>query len=65
MNAGIDVLSFDTAKKHLSFNTLAKAQNTEPKKLEKGLGLIKMTFADTHQHTRSFWRQRFDQINSR
>ncbi|MGO4820232.1 MULTISPECIES: hydroxymethylglutaryl-CoA synthase family protein [unclassified Flavobacterium] len=51
MNVGIDALSFDVAKIHLPINTLAKARNIEPEKLEKGLGLVKMTLADKHQDT--------------
>ena len=51
MKTGIDAISFDVAKIHLPIQTLAKARNIEPEKLEKGLGLIKMTFPDTHQDT--------------
>lgn len=49
MKTGIDALSFDVAKLHLPIKTLAVARNIEPEKLEKGLGLIKMTLPDTHQ----------------
>lgn len=49
MKTGIDALSFDIAKLHLPIKTLAKARNIEAEKLEKGLGLIKMTLPDTHQ----------------
>lgn len=49
MKTGIDAISFDVAKIHLPIQTLAKARNIEPEKLEKGLGLIKMTLPDTHQ----------------
>lgn len=49
MKTGIDALSFDVAKLHLPIKTLAQARNIEPEKLEKGLGLIKMTLPDTHQ----------------
>lgn len=49
MNPGIDAISFDVAKIHLPIKTLAKARNIEPEKLEKGLGLIKMTLPDAHQ----------------
>lgn len=49
MKTGIDALSFDVAKLHLPIKTLAEARNIEPEKLEKGLGLIKMTLPDTHQ----------------
>ena len=51
MKTGIDAISFDVAKIHLPINTLAKARNIDPEKLEKGLGLIKMTLPDTHQDT--------------
>ncbi len=49
MKIGIDAVSFDVANIHLPIQTLAKARNIEPEKLEKGLGLIKMTLPDTHQ----------------
>jgi hydroxymethylglutaryl-CoA synthase len=49
MKVGIDSISFDVAKIHLPITTLAKARNIEPEKLEKGLGLLKMTLADFHQ----------------
>lgn len=49
MKTGIDALSFDVAKLHLPIKTLAEARNIEPEKLEKGLGLIKMTLTDAHQ----------------
>ena len=51
MNPGIDAISFDVAKIHLPIQSLAKARNIEPEKLEKGLGLIKMTLPDVHQDT--------------
>ena len=51
MKTGIDSISFDVAKIHLPIKTLAKARHIEPEKLEKGLGLIKMTLPDTHQDT--------------
>ncbi|WP_367756577.1 hydroxymethylglutaryl-CoA synthase family protein [Flavobacterium sp. WC2430] len=51
MKVGIDSISFDVAKIHLPITTLAKARNIEPEKLEKGLGLLKMTLADVHQDT--------------
>ena len=51
MKTGIDAIAFDVAKIHLPINTLAKARTIEPEKLEKRLGLIKMTFPDTHQDT--------------
>jgi hydroxymethylglutaryl-CoA synthase len=49
MKIGIDSISFDVAKIHLPITTLAKARNIEPEKLQKGLGLLKMTLADFHQ----------------
>jgi hydroxymethylglutaryl-CoA synthase len=49
MNIGIDAISFDVAKIHLPISVLAKARNIEPEKLEKGLGLLKMTLPDIHQ----------------
>jgi hydroxymethylglutaryl-CoA synthase len=51
MKFGIDAIEFDVAKIHLPINTLAKARNIEPEKLEKGLGLLKMTLPDVHQDT--------------
>ena len=51
MNFGIDAIAFDVAKIHLPINTLAEARNIEPEKLEKGLGLLKMTLPDIHQDT--------------
>lgn len=51
MKIGIDAIAFDVAKIHVSINTLAKARNIEPEKLEKGLGLLKMTLPDLHQDT--------------
>ena len=51
MKNGIDAIAFDVAKIHLPIKTLALARNIEPEKLEKGLGLIKMTFPDAHQDT--------------
>ncbi len=51
MKIGIDCLAFDVAKIHLPIKTLAKARNIEPEKLEKGLGLLKMTLPDVHQDT--------------
>ena len=49
MKTGIDALSFDVAKLHLPIKTLAEARKIEPEKLEKGLGLLKMTLTDAHQ----------------
>ncbi|WP_281636968.1 hydroxymethylglutaryl-CoA synthase family protein [Flavobacterium marginilacus] len=51
MKTGIDAIAFDVAKLHLPIKTLATARNIEPEKLEKGLGLLKMTLPDTHQDT--------------
>ncbi len=49
MKTGIDAISFDIAKLQLPINKLAQARNIEPEKLEKGLGLLKMTLPDFHQ----------------
>ncbi|NDI99642.1 hydroxymethylglutaryl-CoA synthase [Flavobacterium sp. LaA7.5] len=49
MKTGIDAIAFDVAKLHLPIKTLAEARNIEPDKLEKGLGLLKMTLPDIHQ----------------
>lgn len=49
MNTGIDAIAFDVAKLHLPIKTLAEARNIDPDKLEKGLGLLKMTLPDAHQ----------------
>lgn len=51
MKTGIDAIAFDVAQLHLPIKTLAFARNIEPEKLEKGLGLIKMTLPDVHQDT--------------
>jgi hydroxymethylglutaryl-CoA synthase len=51
MKIGIDAIAFDVAKLHLPIKTLAQARDIEPAKLEKGLGLLKMTLPDTHQDT--------------
>lgn len=51
MKTGIDAISFDVANIHLPIKNLAIARNIEPEKLEKGLGLLKMTFPDVHQDT--------------
>lgn len=51
MKTGIDAIAFDVAKIHLPIETLAKARNIAPEKLQKGLGLINMTLPDTHQDT--------------
>jgi hydroxymethylglutaryl-CoA synthase len=49
MKTGIDAIAFDVAKIHLPIKTLAIARNIEPEKLEKGLGLLKMTLSNLHQ----------------
>jgi len=49
MTTGIDAIAYDIAKIHLPIKTLAEARNIDPDKLEKGLGLIKMTLPDLHQ----------------
>ncbi len=51
IKVGIDAIAFDVAKIHLPIKTLAEARKIEPEKLEKGLGLIKMTLPDVHQDT--------------
>ncbi|NUY81335.1 hydroxymethylglutaryl-CoA synthase [Flavobacterium sp. MAH-1] len=51
MKIGIDAIAFDVANIHLPIKTLAEARHIEPEKLEKGLGLIKMTLPDAHQDT--------------
>lgn len=51
MKVGIDTIAFDIAKLHLPIKTLAKARAIEAEKLEKGLGLLKMTLPDVHQDT--------------
>jgi hydroxymethylglutaryl-CoA synthase len=49
MITGIDAIAYDIAKIHLPIQSLAQARNIDPEKLEKGLGLLKMTLPDTHQ----------------
>lgn len=49
MHTGIDAIAFDIAKIHLPIATLASARGIDPEKLEKGLGLLKMTLPDAHQ----------------
>lgn len=51
MTTGIDAIAYDIAKIHLSIKTFAEARNIDPDKLEKGLGLLKMTLPDAHQDT--------------
>src|SRR5690606_4786961 len=51
MTTGIDAIAFDIAKLHLRITTLAKARNIDPDKLEKGLGLLKMTLTSIRQDT--------------
>ncbi|SCY58044.1 hydroxymethylglutaryl-CoA synthase family protein [Flavobacterium caeni] len=49
MKIGIDALAFNVASLHLPIAVLAEKRNIDPEKLEKGLGLLKMTFPDVHQ----------------
>ena len=49
MKIGIDAIAFDVANLHVPIQSLAKARNIEPDKLEKGLGLLKMTLPDIDQ----------------
>jgi hydroxymethylglutaryl-CoA synthase len=49
MKTGIDAIAFDVAKLHLPIKTLANARNIDSEKLEKGLGLLKMTLPDVYQ----------------
>ncbi|WP_432222490.1 hydroxymethylglutaryl-CoA synthase family protein [Flavobacterium sp. TMP13] len=49
MKTGIEAIAFDVAKIHLPIQTLANARNIEAEKLEKGLGLLRMTLPDLHQ----------------
>jgi len=49
MNIGIDAISFDIPKIYLPIKDLAVHRDIAPAKLEKGLGLIKMSFPDIHQ----------------
>jgi hydroxymethylglutaryl-CoA synthase len=51
MTTGIDAIAYDIAKIHLPIKSLAEARNIDPDKLEKGLGLLKMTLPDAHQDT--------------
>lgn len=51
MKTGIDAIAFDVAKIHLPITDLAEARHIEAEKLEKGLGLKKMTLPDAHQDT--------------
>ena len=51
MTYGIDAIAFDAAKIYLPITTLAKARKIEPEKLEKGLGLLRITMPDAHQDT--------------
>lgn len=49
MKIGIDAIAFDVAPLHLPIAVLAQKRQIDPEKLEKGLGLLQMTFPDTHQ----------------
>ncbi|HWS59810.1 MAG TPA: hydroxymethylglutaryl-CoA synthase [Flavobacterium sp.] len=51
MKVGIDAIAFDVAQIHLPIKSLANTRNIEAEKLEKGLGLLKMTLPDVHQDT--------------
>ena len=54
MKVGIDSITFDIPKIHLSIKTLAENRNIEPEKLIKGLGLHKMSFPDVYQDVVTF-----------
>lgn len=54
MKVGLDAITFDLPKIHLSIKTLAENRNIEPDKLIKGLGLQKMSFPDLHQDVITF-----------
>lgn len=54
MTVGIDAIQFSIPKIHLPIRTLAIHRNIDPDKLEKGLGLINMTFPDVHQDVVTF-----------
>ncbi len=49
IKVGIDAFSFDIPKIYLPIKDLAIARDIEPAKLEKGLGLLKMSLPDVHQ----------------
>lgn len=49
MKTGIDAIAFDVPRLHLPIRTLAAARDIDPDKLEKGLGLKRMTTPDVHQ----------------
>jgi hydroxymethylglutaryl-CoA synthase len=49
MKIGIAAIAFDIAKIHLPISALANERKIEAEKLEKGLGLLKMTLPDVHQ----------------
>jgi hydroxymethylglutaryl-CoA synthase len=49
MKVGINAFAFDFPKIYLPIPELAVARNIEPDKLTKGLGLLRMSFLDTHQ----------------
>ncbi len=49
MKIGISAISYDVAPLFLSMHSLAIARNLDAEKLEKGLGLMRCTFADTYQ----------------
>ena len=49
MNPGIDAIAFDVAPLHFPISRLAALRQIEAEKLEKGLGLLKMTLPDVNQ----------------
>lgn len=54
MKVGISAISYDLPKIYLPIKELAAQRNIEPAKLEKGLGLIKMSFPDVAQDAVTF-----------
>lgn len=62
MKIGIDAIAFDVANLHLPIKTLAEARHIDPEKLEKGLGLLKMTLPDAHQDTVVFGANAFTRL---
>ncbi|CAG0909899.1 unnamed protein product, partial [Cyprideis torosa] len=51
MNVGIDAASFYIPNLYLPIRDLAEARGIEPAKLEKGLGLLKMSLNDVNEDT--------------
>lgn len=62
MKIGIDAISFDLPKIYLPIKDLAERRQIEPEKLEKGLGLKRMTLADAHQDTVVFGANAFTRL---